>query len=44
MKNKKFIHCYFKEKETVKKLGARWDNENKSWYIPEGLSEDSFAK
>jgi hypothetical protein len=44
MKNKKFIHCSFQEKEAVKKLGAHWDNENKSWYIPDGLSEEPFAK
>lgn len=44
MKNMKFIRCSFQEKETVKKLGARWDAENKSWYIPEGLNEEPFAK
>lgn len=44
MNNKKFIRCSYTEKEMVKKLGARWDIENKSWYIPLGLNEEPFAK
>ena len=44
MNNKKFIHCSYAEKEVVKKLGARWDVEKKSWYIPLGVNQELFSK
>lgn len=33
---KTFLAVPYKEKEQAKKLGARWDKENKLWYVPEG--------
>ena len=44
MYNKVYIHCSFNEKEEVKKLGAKWDSETKSWYIPEGVNVNLFSK
>ena len=39
------LSCSFKEKDKVKALGARWDPENKSWWVedkPE--NQETFAK
>jgi hypothetical protein len=39
------LSCSFKEKDKVKSLGARWDPENKSWWVedkPE--NQETFAK
>ena len=39
------LSCAFKEKDKVKSLGARWDPENKSWWVedkPE--NQETFAK
>ena len=33
---KTFLSVPYKEKEQAKKLGAKWDKENKLWYAPEG--------
>jgi antirestriction protein ArdC/phage/plasmid primase-like uncharacterized protein len=35
-KAKTFLAVPYKEKEQAKKLGAKWDKENKLWYAPEG--------
>lgn len=36
------INVPFSEKERVKAFGARWDATKKSWYIPPGISLESF--
>jgi putative DNA primase/helicase len=41
---KKYIKVPFAEKDDVKNLGARWDKDMKSWYIPEDKNENEFAK
>lgn len=41
---KVFINVPFEEKNQVKELGARWDNDIKSWYIPESLDKELFKK
>lgn len=33
---KTFLAVPYKEKERAKKLGAKWDKDNKLWYAPEG--------
>ena len=52
-KEKTFLAVPYKEKERAKKLGAKWDKDNKLWYAPEGtdltplaawMPQDSFAK
>lgn len=35
-KEKTFLAVPYKEKEQAKKLGAKWDKDNKLWYAPEG--------
>lgn len=34
----------FAEKDEAKLLGARWDKDLKTWYIPDGINASSFAK
>lgn len=52
-REKTFLAVPYKEKEQAKKLGAKWDKENKLWYAPEGtdltplaawMPQDSFSK
>lgn len=35
-KEKTFLTVPYKEKEQAKKFGAKWDNESKLWFAPEG--------
>ena len=45
MKEDKFyINCPYEEKDLAKTLGAKWDSEVKSWYVPEGLDQNRFKK
>lgn len=39
-----YINVPFAEKEQAKGLGARWDKERKSWYVPEELGLDAAEK
>jgi hypothetical protein len=32
------------EKDAVKALGARWDRDRKTWYIPPGVDINLFAR
>lgn len=41
---KTFINVPFKEKNDAKALGAKWDREAQSWYIPPGMDAAPFAK
>ena len=34
----------FEEKDQAKALGARWDPNNKTWYIPDHLDPSLFQK
>jgi hypothetical protein len=34
----------FAEKDEVKKLGAKWDSKEKSWYVPAGTDTAPFEK
>lgn len=34
----------FAEKDQAKSLGAKWDVQNKVWYVPEGISPIAFQK
>ncbi len=34
----------YKDKEQVKKLGAKWDNESKKWFVPNGIDLNKFDK
>ena len=41
---KTVINVPFKEKEEAKALGAKWDRQEKSWYVPGGVNLAPFAK
>ena len=45
MSERIFLDCPFKDKDEVKRLGAYWDNESKSWYVPKKVKDlKVFAK
>jgi len=39
-----FLNVPFKEKDEAHALGAHWDKEAKSWYIPEGVDAAPFSR
>ena len=39
-----YIDVPFREKEEAKRLGARWDRQKQSWYVPPGVEISPFAK
>jgi putative DNA primase/helicase len=39
-----FIAVLFKEKDEAKALGAKWDRQEQSWYVPHGIDPAPFAK
>ncbi len=39
-----YINVPFKEKDQAKALGARWDRQEQSWYVPAGVDPSPFAK
>lgn len=39
-----YINVPFKEKDEAKQLGARWDRQKQSWYVPPGVDAAPFAK
>lgn len=41
---RQYISVPFKEKEEAKQLGARWDRQQQSWYVPAGVDAAPFAK
>ena len=41
--DKTYLHVPFKEKEQARELGAKWDRQEKSWYIPADLDKEAFA-
>ena len=38
-----YVQIPFKEKEQARELGAKWDRQEKSWYIPADLDKEAFA-
>jgi antirestriction protein ArdC/phage/plasmid primase-like uncharacterized protein len=39
-----YINVPFREKNEAKQLGARWNRQQQSWYIPPGVASAPFAK
>ncbi|MDX6018608.1 zincin-like metallopeptidase domain-containing protein [Shewanella indica] len=39
-----YINVSFKDKDEAKGLGARWDRQERSWYVPPGADTTPFAK
>jgi antirestriction protein ArdC/phage/plasmid primase-like uncharacterized protein len=42
--DKTYINVPFKEKNEAKGLGARWDRQQQSWYVPADVDAAPFAK
>lgn len=42
-RKKTFLAVPYKEKEQAKKLGAKWDKENKLWFAPEGTDLNQLS-
>jgi len=40
--NKNYINIAYAYKDNVKKLGAKWDMNNKKWYYEDNLNEDNI--
>ena len=43
-KPRNYINVPYKEKDEAKALGARWDKQHQSWYIPRKMDPAAFAK
>ena len=41
---KTFIQVPYREKDEAKALGAKWDRQEQSWYVPAGVAAGPFAK
>ncbi len=41
---KTYLKVSFADKDKVKALGAKWDNDKKSWYCPDGVDQSKFSK
>ena len=41
---RRFLACPYGEKDEAKALGAKWDQAERQWYIPDGLEPASFAR
>ncbi len=41
---KTFLAVPYTEKEKAKKLGAKWDQDNKSWFVEPGTNLEQFSK
>lgn len=39
-----FLKVPFAEKDEAKALGARWNGERKSWYVPDGKPTEGFER
>ena len=39
-----YLNCPFEEKDECKSLGAKWDNEQRQWYIFEYMNANDFHK
>ena len=42
--NKFYINCPYEEKDLAKALGAKWDIEEKKWFVPNGVDRNSFNR
>jgi len=43
-KERTYLNVPFREKDEAKALGARWDRDEQSWYVPRGVDPQPFAK
>lgn len=43
-KDRTYINVPYREKDEAKELGARWDRQKQSWYVPPGVDTKLFAR
>lgn len=41
---RQYLDVPYEEKDAAKELGAKWDRQERSWYIPPGADMESFKK
>lgn len=39
-----YLNVPFADKDSAKKLGAKWDAEKKKWYVPHGVDVSGFKQ
>lgn len=39
-----YLKVPYSEKESAKDLGAKWDPNEKLWYVPRGIELDDFSR
>ena len=39
-----YLDCPYKDRDLVKKLGAKWDKYKKQWFVPEDVDRTPFMK
>lgn len=39
-----YLDCPYRDRDLVKKLGAKWDHSRKKWYAPEDVDKTPFKK
>lgn len=39
-----YLYVPFADKDQAKELGAKWDNDVKQWYVPEGVAAEPFKQ
>ncbi|MDU4375124.1 MAG: zincin-like metallopeptidase domain-containing protein [Bilophila wadsworthia] len=42
--SRRYLDVPYREKNAVKELGAKWDRQDRSWYIPAGMDQAPFKK
>ena len=42
--DKFYINCPYDEKDLAKALGAKWDKDERKWYVPKGEDKDKFKR
>lgn len=39
-----YLDVPYQEKDIAKKRGAKWDGEEKKWYVPQGIDINNFVE
>ena len=39
-----YIDVPYREKDEAKSLGAKWDAEERKWFVPKGVELDNFER
>ena len=42
--NKFYLSCPYAEKDEAKSLGARWDADERKWYVPNDVDRNLFKR